>query len=462
MNIIFMLMASIIICLSVFIVMLIFFSRKVVFIDALDLYNKGQVEEAFDKLRTYVMSKKNDVRARELLAKIYLEKNDTTSAMREYISISMSRAATNIQKSSAFASMVELYFNEHNYAKAISAAGKGLKYNKENVKIYHYLGKIYMIMDKERRAVRMFNEALKYDKTNIESRRALAEYHVKEKNFVKARFQYKKILEIDNLDDDARYNLARIYYEEDELEEAAKELEFLHEEEGREYFTYKILSEYYLKVKNLDRAEYILEKMHERLDLFNDLILYIKYNLANVYEVKEKYEDALKLYKEVKEKNARYRDVEERAQTLMKMLEPEEFEAVMEAINYNDVNYEQLSHIFNEMVEKMGMAIAYKLEDTNRVLSAITRDRYNMNGERFFVQLSKSEEITARDLQKFVNQFGDYKVDNGIFITTGSYKEKAVEYAETIPGLEILDKIHIYDIVGPINKSVEDEETENE
>lgn len=460
MNIIFILMASIIICLSTLIFVVIFFSRKVVFIDALDLYNKGQKDEAMDKLKNYVMTKKTDIKARELLAKIYLEKSDVANALKEYISISMSRAATDIQKSFAYSNMTEIYFNDHNYAKAINSAGRGLKYNKENVKIYYFLGRIYMIMDKERRAIRMFNEALKYDKANVETRTALAEYHVKEKNFVKARFQYKKILELDPLNDDARYNLARIHYEEEELEEAAKELEYLKDEKGREYFTYRILSEYYLKVKNLDRAENILEKMHERLDIFSDLLLYVKYNLANVYEIREKYEEALKLYKEVKEKNARYRDVEERTQTLMKMIEPEEFEAVMEAINYSEVNYGQLNYIFSEMVEKMGMSIAYKLEDTNRVLSAITKDRYNMNADRFFVQLSKAEEITARDLQKFVNQFVDYKVDNGIFITTGVYKEKAIEYAETIEGLEILDKVHIFDIVGAIDKEDIISETE--
>ncbi len=451
MNLLFLLMLFVIVFLLTLIFIMIFFSRKVVFIDALDLYNTGKVDEALDKLRSYVMTRKTDVKARELLAKIYLEKKDVTNGMKELIGISLSRSATNHQKSNAFAGLTEIYYNEKNYNKAISAAGSGLKYNKENVEVYYYLGKIYMMMEKERRAIRMFNEALKYNKSHVGSRIALAEYHVKEKNFVKSRFQYKKVLELDPTNDEARFNLARLHYEDEELEEAAKEMELIKNIEGREYFYYKILTEYYLKVKNLDRAGNTLEKMLEKLDIFNDMVLYIKYNLANVYEIKEKYEESLKLYKEVKEKNARYKDVEERTQTLMKMLEPEEFDAAMEAINYTNVNYEQLSHIFTEMVEKMGMMISYRVEDTNRVLSAITTDRYNMNSEKYLVQLSKLEEVSARELQKFVNLFDENKVDNGIFITTGSYNSKAVEYAEEVKGLELLDKVHIYDIVGPIN-----------
>lgn len=451
-------MLSTIVFLLSLVIVTVFFSRKVVFIEALELYNEGNVEEAFEKLRNYVITKKTDIKAKELLAKIYVEKKDYTNALKEYLSISLSRAAADHQKANAYAKMVEIYFNEKNYTKAIHSAGSGLKYNKENVEIYYYLGKIYMMMEKERRAVKMFNEALKFDKTHINSRMELAEFHVKEKNFVKARFQYKKILEIDPLNDDARYNLARIFYEEDELEEAASELEFLKDIEGKEYFYYKILAEYYLKVKNIDRAENVLEKMHKKLEIFNEMVLYIKYNLANIYEVKEKYEEALELYKEVKEKNARYKEVEERTQALMKMIAPEEFEATMEAINYNDVNYEQLNHIFTEMIEKMGMTIGYKIDDTNKSISAIVKEKYNMNNNsRYLVQINKLEEITARDLQKFVNQFVEHKVENGIYITTGVYKEKAIEYSETIEGLELLDKVHIYDIVGPIEKEKKEE-----
>lgn len=456
MNIMLFFMFSMIAILITVILLMIFFSRKVVFIEALDLYKDGKVDEAFEKLRNYVVARKTDIKARELLAKIYEEKGDLPSALKEYVGISLSRAATEIQKSNAYSKMTKLYFDEKSYTKAISSAGASLKYKKENVEAYYYLGRVYMLMEKERRAVKMFNEALKYNKAHLESRLALAEYHVKEKNFVKARFQYKKVLELDPTNDAARYNLGRIHYEEEELEEAAKELELLKDTEGREYFYYKILAEYYLKVKNLDRAENVLENMHERLDLFNDLVLYIKYNLANVYEIKERYEEALKLYKEVKTKNARYKDVEERTQTLMKMIEPEEFDAAMQAINYSEVNYEELNHIFTEMIEKMGMSISYRLEDTNKVLSAITADRYNMNSERFLVQLVKGEEITARDLQKFVNQYPDNKVDNGIFITTGIYNNNAIAYAESVEGLELLDKVHIYDIVGAINKESEE------
>lgn len=458
MNIIFIMMLSTIVFLISLVVVTIFFSRKVVFIEALELYNDGNIEEAFEKLRNYVTTKKTDIKAKELLAKIYMEKKDYTNALKEYLGISLSRAAADHQKSNAYGKMVEIYFKEKNYTKAIQAAGSGLKYNKENVEIYFYLGKIYMIMDKERRAVRMFNEALRFNKIHINSRMELAEFHVKEKNFVKARFQYKKILEIDPLNDDARYMLAKIFYEEDDLEEAAGELEFLKNIEGKEHFYYKVLAEYYLKVKNIDRAENILEKMHKKLEIFSEMVLYIKYNLANIYEIKEKYEEALNLYKEVKEKNARYKDVEERTQALMKLIAPEEFEAAMDAINYDEVNYEQLNHIFSEMVEKMGMNIGYKIEDTNKSISAIAKEKYNMNNNsRFLVQINKAEEVTARDLQKFVNQFIEHKVENGIYITTGVYKDKAIEYSETVEGLELLDKVHIHDIVGPISKNKTEE-----
>jgi tetratricopeptide (TPR) repeat protein len=167
------------------------------------------------------MTKKNDIKAKELLAKIYMERGEIQNALKEYVGITLSSASNVIEKSYAYGAMVKIYFQEKNFTKAIAAAGSGLKYNKENVDIYYHLGKIYLIMDKERRAGRMFNEVLKYDRTHLASRMELANMHIKEKNFTKARFQLKKILETEPENDEARYRLGEIYYAEDDLEDAA-------------------------------------------------------------------------------------------------------------------------------------------------------------------------------------------------------------------------------------------------
>ena len=451
MNILFLLMLTIIAFLLIIIAVFIYFGRKIVFIDAMELYKKGQEEEALDKLRSYVKTKKNDIKAKEFLAKIYFDRGEVQSALKEYVGITLSSASNNMEKSKAYGQMVKIYFNEKNYNKAIATAGSALKYNKENVDVYFYLGKIYLMMDKERRANKMFNEVLKYDRNSVECRMELVELHIKEKNFTKARFHLKKILEIDPQNDQARYRLGEIYYAEDQLEDAAKELEFIRDVEGRENLYYRVLSEYFLKIQNLERAEFILEKMlNEKPQFFNDIRINLEYSLANIYEIKERYEEALELYKSIKEKNARYKDVEERVKNLMKFLNPDEFKAILSEIDFAEVNHEEFVNIAKKMIDKMGMLFNYQIEETSKVFAAVISDKYSMSHTKtkYLFLITRNQEVGPRDLQKFMDKMNDNKIDHGIYVTLGEYSESAVEFAGTVENLEILDKVHVHDIVG--------------
>lgn len=454
MNFLFILMVTIIVFLLVLIGTFVYFGRRVVFIDALELYRKGNEEEALDKLKSYVMTKKNDIKAKELLAKIYMDRKDVQSALKEYVGITLSSASNMMEKSFAYSQMVKIYYGEKNFTKAIAAAGSGLKYNKENVDIYYHLGKIYLLMDKERRANKMFNEALKYDRIHLPSRLELADMHINEKNFTKARFHLKKVIEMEQDNDEARYKLAQIYHAEDELEEAALELEMIKKIEGKESLYYRVLSEYYLRVNNLERAESILEKMLERVELFTDIKIWIQYNLANIYEMKERYEEALTLYKAVKDKNARYKDVEDRVKNLMKFLSPEEFKAILSEIDFTEITHDTFLGMAKSMIDKMGMLFNYQIEENTKSFSGVISDKYSMTGSKtkYLFQMTRIPEITPRELQKFLDKMNDNKIDNGIFVTLGEYTESAVEFASTVQGLEILDKVHVHDIVGQVEE----------
>lgn len=451
MNVLFFLMLTIIFFLLLIIGIFIYFGRRVVFLDAIELYKKGQVDEALEKLKVYVKTQKNDVKAKELLAKIYMEKDEVQNCLKENIGITLSSAATPIERSNAYAKMTKIYFDERDFTKAINAAGRGLKYNKENTEIYYYLGRIYLLSGKERRAGKMLNEVLKYDRGHIPTRMELVDLHMAEKNYIKARFQLKKILELDNQNDEARYKLAELYYSEEELEESAKEMEYIKNIEGKENLYYRVLSEYYLKIGNLDRAQEVIEKMlNEKIEYFLDLKIYLQYKLANIYELKERYEDALNLYKEVKDKNARYNDVEDRVKSLMKYLQPDEFKHILDEINYMNINYEGFIKVAKTMIEKMGMMLNYQLEDTGKMYTGVISDKYNMshNKPKFFYMLLKQEEVGPRDLQKFLDKMSDNKLDHGIIVTLGEYSESALEFAGNFENLEILDKVHVHDIVG--------------
>lgn len=465
MNILFFLMLAIIVFLLALIFAFIYFGRKVIFLDAVELYKKGQHEEAIEKLKSYVKTKKNDIQAKDFLAKLYLEKAEIQNALKEYVGITLSSAANSTEKSVAYSQMVKIYYDEKNFNRAIAAAGNALKHNKQNIDAYFYLGKIYLIMDKERRANKMFNEVLKYDRNSIECRMELAELHIKEKNFTKARFHLKKILEIDEQNDQARYRLGEIFYAEDQLEDAAREFEMVRDIEGKENLYYRVLSEYFLKIQNLDRAEFILEKMlNDKPQLFHDIKTNLEYNLANIYEIREKYEEALELYKQVREKNARYKDVEERVKNLMKFLNPDEFKAILKEIDYSEVNHDMFVGIAKAMIEKMGMLFNYQIEETGKVYAAVISDKYSMghNKIKYLFLLSRTEEVSPRDLQKFLDKMNDNKIDHGIYVTLGEYSESAIEFAGMHQNLEILDKVHVHDIVGQMNEEEETEEIAEE
>ena len=57
-----------------------------------------------------------------------------------------------------------------------------------------------------------------------------------------------------------------------------------------------------------------------------------------------------------------------------------------------------------------------------------------------------------------MDKMNDNKIDHGIYVTFGEYSESAIEFASTVQNLEILDKVHVHDIVGQHMGEEEQEE----
>jgi tetratricopeptide (TPR) repeat protein len=185
----------------------------------------------------------------------------------------------------------------------------------------------------------------------------------------------------------------------------------------------------------------------------------LEYSLANIYEIKERYEEALELYKNIKEKNARYKDVEDRVKNLMKFLNPDEFKAILNEIDFAEINHEEFIEMAKKMIDKMGMLFNYQIEETSKIFAAVISDKYSMSHTKtkYLFLITRSEEISPRDLQKFMDKMNDNKIDHGIYVTLGEYSDSAIEFAGTVENLEILDKVHVHDIVG---QNVDQEEEE--
>ena len=112
------------------------------------------------------------------------------------------------------------------------------------------------------------------------------------------------------------------------------------------------------------------------------------------------------------------------------------------------------------MIDKMGMLFNYQIEETSKIFAAVISDKYSMSHTKtkYLFLITRSEEISPRDLQKFMDKMNDNKIDHGIYVTLGEYSESAIEFASTVQNLEILDKVHVHDIVGQHMGEEEQEE----
>jgi tetratricopeptide (TPR) repeat protein len=433
-----------------FVYLMIFYGRQVIIGDAENFYKTGNIEKAIENLKNYKSTRPNDIKARLLLAKIYYEQGNKVESLKEYISVSLNKKATPEEKGDAYAMITKMYLEQKDYNKAIEYVINGLKVNNRNPLLFCYLGMIYGVMGKEAKAIRAFNEALTLDRSHILTRLELAKLHLKTKNKFKARFQLKKVIELDPFNDEAKYELAKIHYEEDELEDAAKLMEQLKEIEGREELYYTVLLKYYIEQDNLERQESIIKKMLELDDIFKAEKPSLLYDLGMIYEKQDEYEKALEYFKLVKEYNPRYKDIESRIQNIIKILNPEEYEKMIDGIDYGILELDDLLDLFKSVIEKLGLKLAYEIEESKDKIMAMAVDQYNPK-DKFLVQIMNIDrDITVRDLQLFVEQFEIHKVTNGIFITTKTYNEQAVTYAEALENVELLDKMHLYDLVGEL------------
>jgi tetratricopeptide (TPR) repeat protein len=190
--------------------------------------------------------------------------------------------------------------------------------------------------------------------------------------------------------------------------------------------------------------------MLELDDIFKAEKPSLLYDLGMIYEKQDEYEKALEYFKLVKEYNPRYKDIESRIQNIIKILNPEEYEKMIDGIDYGILELDDLLDLFKSVIEKLGLKLAYEIEESKDKIMAMAVDQYNPK-DKFLVQIMNIDrDITVRDLQLFVEQFEIHKATNGIFITTKTYNEQAVTYAEALENVELLDKMHLYDLVGEL------------
>lgn len=430
--------------------LMIYYGRQAIFGDAMRYYKTGETEKAIKSLKSYKSARPSDIKAKLVLGKIYYDQKNFVDSLKEFISVTLNRKSDVEEKSEAYSMIAKIYMEQKEFPKATEAVISGLKTNPKSPALYCYLGQLYAIMGKEKKSIRVFNEALKIDRTHIQTRIELAKLHMAMKNRFKARFQYRKILEINPNNDEARFELARLLHDEGEVDDAAEIMEQLRDISGRERDYYITLYEYHKSQGNVERVEFLIDKMLELGEIFPDLMVALKFDKGSILEDAEKLEEAYSVYKEVKDLNPRYRDIENRLQNLTKMLYPDEYKKMIEGIDYNQLNPYQLTQVFETIIARLGLKLAYEVESRPEKLSAIATDEMNPK-DKFLVQLIVMERATnVRDLQIFMGQFEDLQATNGIYITTHSYNDQAVTYSESVHNLEILDKVHMYDLVGEV------------
>ncbi|NLK62209.1 MAG: tetratricopeptide repeat protein [Fusobacteria bacterium] len=429
-----------------------YFSRESIIAEAILQYENGDLEKALENFKNYSVVKPYDIRSKKYLAKIHFEFLDYMLALKECVSITVSKFATLREKSDAFALMSEIYIAQEIYDKAAKMAIEGFRLEPKNPKIHMQLGNIYMLTDKKEKAITEYNMVLNTDRMNQEARFNLAKIHELKGDKVKAVFQYKKILEINPNNETARFSLGKLLYKDGNIKEAVDELLKLNESEFKEDILeyYFMLSNYYLKTKENETAKKYLEKAVFSIDKKDDKVTFMQYELALLYEEEENLDEAYRLYEEIRVNIPRYRDVDLRMKKLKKILFPEEHAKIIESIDYNSLTMNDLEDLFKKIVDKLGYKEFRNLQkNRNRILIiAVEKFKTALQG-RFLIQILRNfDPVDAVEIEKLKTRMEEEKCVRAINLTTATYTEEALIFSNEEENIELLDKVSIFELIG--------------
>ena len=416
-------------------------------------YNEGNYGAAKEAFSAYLIRKGYDPKPRFYLAKIALEDEEPLIALKHCISITVNRYATLKEKADAYAFMANIYREQEQSGKATKMAIEGFKLDPKNPSIHYQLGQIYVETDKYHNAVKEFNLVLSADRTHVPARLALAELHYNNKDEVKAIFQYKRILELDPNNVESSFNLAKIYYNNGDLVTSTKELEKIKEpskELEMEY--YFMLSNYYLKQNELERARELMEKVAYEPYGKSDKQLEIQYNLANIYFLRDEVEKADELYKIIKDENPRYKDIDIKLQKTRKILNPKEYQQMIDEVDYNALGAGEFEDLYYNLIHKIGYK-EVKLEIRRRnEMTSIASERFKsiLQG-KYILSMIRALEPVGRDaIMKFKNILEENQAVRGILISTSTFTDSAISYAEEQDNanIDLMDKVNIFEMLG--------------
>ncbi len=427
-----------------------YYSRETTLAEAIALYETNEFEKAADMFKNYSSARPSDIRPKKYLAEIYFKKKEYVTAIKECISITVSRSSTFREKANAYALMAEMYIEQGLNDKAAKVAIDGFRLDPKNPDIHYQLGVIYVKTEKYSHAIKEFNLVLSSDRTHIQARMMLADLHMRSRDEVKAIFQYKRILEINPNYNDARYKLAKIYYENGELPAAVSELDKITDITGIEIDYYYMLSNYYIKSKNKEKSKEILEKIVLGNEVKDEKLTFMRYELAVFYEEEGKYGEAFELYERIRADIPRYRDVNVRIQKINKVLFPEEHAKMIDSIDYNALANLEFEDLFYRLVDKLG----YKetklvLKNRNKVLIIAVEKFKTLLQGKYIIQMNRSfDKVMEGELFKFMEYIAEEKAAKAIFITTATFTDEAIKYSEKHENLQLLDKVNIYETIG--------------
>ncbi len=427
----------------------IYYSKENVLKDAITMYNNGEIDDAVEKFRTYVVMRKDDVIPRIYLSKIYFEKKDNIDCIRECVSITINKKATNQEKSDAYAMMGEIYLEQNQINRSAQMIAEGLRQMPKNPKLHYTLGLIYLKTEKINNAIVSLNNVLANDRGHIPARLKLAYIHQTSGDMVKAVFQYKKVIELESTNQDARYSLAMIYFNDWNYEKAYGEMKFVKEtEENAVNYNY-VMSKYFLEEEvDKKRALIYLEKL--LLVEGNSYINDVKYEVGKIYQELERYQEAFDLLKTIQTGGKNSIDIEKRLYELEKILNPKYYEELLEKIDYNKLSVQETEELFYKMLDTLGYK-EVKLFDrgkTGFTVLAVDKYRPAINEKYFITMLRSEEEITLEQVNDFRAKKRDEKAQFGILITTSMFEDGVTETVTQEERVTLIDKINIYELMG--------------
>jgi len=402
-----------------------------------------------DTLVKLIKADPDDIVSRQKLAREYIKANNFSEAINHlnYI-LNNNKNLTELEKKETYEMLARCYTSMKNYKEAYKIYSTLRSQNPEDASNYNNMAHINIYLGKKEEAIKLLSKAITLDEENLEAIKELGTLLYNSNKYPEAIAAFQKGYSVNADDPEVNYYLGLLHYRFEKAKDAYKH--FLVSKNDTRFaieslfYIGKILFQY----NKLDNALRVFEKLLKLPNIKRDLMLNIRYNIAEIYLKNKDIAKAIEQWEKILSYTSNFKDVREK----LDRYEQTKTNSLLRKYLMSSKNdFLSLCKKIASNFAKDVIIIRSQIDPDSSVELFIQAIYQEVETTILFKFFRSNSNIGQFAIREFYETVKESKAKLGVCFTTSGYTEEAIEYSKGRV-IELYDKKALVKLLSKIKE----------